>query len=382
MEDLLFTEEHNIFRDMVAKFVVKEVDPHAEEWNEACELPKEIWLKMGEMGFLGTAYDEKYGGSGADLMYDIVFAEELTRSRCSGLAITVCTHKDMSSNYILSGSEELCMKHIPKCITGESVCGVAVTEPSGGSDVAAIKTKAVRDGDHYVVNGQKTFITNGYKADIIVLAVKTDTKVKPGHKGITLIVVEDGTPGFNRGRKLHKMGTVASDTAELFFQDCRIPVTNILGEENGGFKIIMGKFAHERLVASAIYVTACEEMLKMTRDYCLERKAFGQSISSFQVNKHNLVEMYTETALAKTFFYECCRKYMRGETVNKEINMIKYYASELANKVAYQCVSLHGGYGYMMEYPICQWFLDARLYNLGAGTTNIMKEVIAKELGI
>jgi len=383
MNDILFTEEHHIFRQTVAKFVKEEIDPNAEEWNEACELPREIWLKMGELGFLGTAYEEKYGGSEADFMYSIIFAEELTRSRCSGLAMAVCTHKDMSSNYILTGSEELRMKYIPKCISGEAICALAVTEPGGGSDVSALKTKAERDGDHYVINGQKTFITNGYKVDVVVLAVKTDPMASPPHRGISLLVVENGTPGFNKARKLKKMGTLASDTAELYFEDCRVPTGNLLGEENGGFRIIMERFGLERLVASAIYITACEEMLRITTDYCKERQAFGQSISSFQANKHQLVELYTETELAKTFYYECCRRYMKeGRIGRKETSMIKYYASDLANKIAYHCVSLHGGYGYMKEYPICQWYNDVRLYNIGAGTTQIMKEVIAREIGL
>lgn len=382
MGSSLFTEEHNIFREMVVKFVQKEVVPHIDEWREACELPRELWLKMGELGFLGTAYDEEYGGSNSDFMYSIILAEELSRSGCSGLDMSVCVHKDMSSNYILEGPEELRMKYIPKCITGELICAVAVTEPGGGSDVAAIKTKAVKDGDHYIINGQKTFITNGYKADIVVVAAKTDPAAFPPHKGVSLFVVEAGTPGFTKGKPLKKMGIMTSDTAELFFQDCRIPAENLLGEENGGFKIIMKRFDLERLIASAMYVTGCEEMLRITKAYCSDRMVFGKPVSSFQVNKHQLVEMYTETGMAKTFFYECCRRYMAGERVSKQISMIKYYASELANKVAYNCVSLHGGYGYMKEYPICHWYTDVRMYNLGAGTTQIMKDIIAKEIGL
>ena len=382
MEGGLFRTEHKIFRDMLVKFIEKEVVPHFEEWCEAGELPRELWLKMGEMGLLGTAYDEKYGGSNSDFMYSVILAEELTRSGCSGLDMTVCVHKDMSSNYILAGSEELQMKYIPKCITGEAICAIAVTEPSGGSDVAAIRTQAVRDGGHYIINGQKTFITNGCKADIIILAARTNPKASPPHRGISLFVVEAGTPGFVKGKPLKKMGLMASDTAELYFEDCRVPVGNMVGKENGAFKIIMERFSLERLIASAMYVTACEEMLRITSTYCREREVFGQSISSFQVNKHQFVDMYTETALAKTFYYECCHRYMKGENINKETSMIKYYASELANKIAYNCVSLHGGYGYMKEYPICRWYTDVRMYNLGAGTSQIMKELIAKEIGL
>ena len=382
MESSLFTAEHNIFREMVIKFVQKEVMPHIEEWTEACEIPRELWLKMGELGFLGTSYEEKYGGSNLDLMYSIILTEELARAGCSGLDLSVTTHKDMSSNYILHGSEELRMKYIPRCITGEAICAVAVTEPGGGSDVASIKTKAVRDGDHYVLNGQKTFITNGYKADIVVVAVRTDPAASPPHRGISLFVVEAGTPGFTKGQPLKKMGIMASDTAELFFQDCRIPASNMLGAENTGFKSIMQHFDLERLIGSAMYVTSCEEMLRITKAYCTERMVFGKPVSSFQANAHQLVEMYTETEMAKTFLYECCRRYMAKERISRQISMIKYYASELANKVAYNCVSLHGGYGYMKEYPICRWYTDVRMYSIGAGTTQVMKDIIAKDIGL
>ena len=382
MNEILFTEEHQTFRQMVAKFVANEIDPNAKKWNEACELPRAVWLKMGELGILGTSYAETYGGSEGDLMYSIILAEELTRSRCSGLNMAVCVHNDMSSNYLLSGPVDLQMKYIPKCITGEAICAIAVTEPGSGSDVGAIKTQAVRQGGQYILNGQKTFITNGYKADLIVVAVKIDPTASRPHHGISLMVVEDDTEGFSRGTKLHKMGNLASDTAELFFQDCPVPAGNLLGEENGGFKIIMEHFGLERLVASAMYVTACEEMLKITTDYCLGPHASGQSNSLSQANKHQLVEMYTETELARTFLYECCCRYMNGERIDKEISMIKYYGSELSNKIANQCMTLHGAYGYMRECPICQWFADVRLYTIGAGTTEIMKEIVAKTIGL
>ena len=382
MEEILFKEEHRIFRQMVARFVEQEIEPYAEEWNEAALSPKEIWLKMGEMGLLGTAYEEKYGGSEGDLMYSIILAEELTRSSCSGISLSVCAHKDMASNYILNGSEELRMKYIPGCITGEIICSIAVTEPCGGSDVSAIQTSAVKDGDDYIINGQKTFISNATNAGVFVVAVKTDTKVSPGHRGISLLVVDRNTPGFTVGSRFKKMGTVASDVCELFFEDCRVPAGNLLGEENKGFKIIMERFGLERLIAGACFVTACEEMLKLTIKYCKEREAFGQSIFSFQANKHSIVEMVTKTTMSRTFLYDCCRRYMKGDDINKEISMVKYYTSELANKIAYECVGLHGGYGYMKEYPICQWYTDVRQYPIGAGTTQIMKEIIAKKIGI
>lgn len=380
MRDLLFGDEHEAFRDSVARFVREEVDPHAEEWNRAGELPRGVWLRMGELGFLGGAFPEEYGGSGAGLLYAIVLAEELARSRVSGFAMTVCDHTDMSSNYLLEAPEELRRRLIPKCVSGEAICGLALTEPGGGSDAAAIRTRARRDGDHWVLDGQKVFITNGWKADLLIVAARTDPHATRGHDGISLFAVEYGTPGFRKGRKLEKLGTLASDTAELFFEDCRVPAGNLIGKENGGWSLLMADLGLERLIACAIYITACDEMLRITEAYCRERKVFGRAVTDYQVNRHRLAELHTETELARTFFYDTVRRQLRGERLAREVAMIKYYASELANRVAYQCLSLHGGWGYMREFPISQWFTDVRLYNIGAGTTEIMKEIIAKEL--
>jgi acyl-CoA dehydrogenase len=380
MRDLLFTEEHEAYRASLARFVREDVDPHAEEWNRAGELPRAIWLKMGELGFLGGAFPEEYGGSGAGLVYAIVLAEELTRSRVSGFAMTVCDHTDMSSNYLLEATPAVRARLIPRCISGEAICGLALTEPGGGSDAAAIKTRARREGDQFVLNGQKVFITNGWKADLLIVAARTDSTAAKSHEGLSLIAVEDGTPGFRKGRKLDKLGTLASDTAELYFEDCRVPVDNLIGQEHRGWSLLMADLGLERLIACAIYVTACEEMLKLTVEYCQGRQVFGKAVTDYQVNRHRLAELYTETELARTFLYDTVRRQLRGERLVREISMIKYFASELANKVAYQCLSLHGGWGYMKEYPISQWFTDVRLYNIGAGTTEIMKEIIAKEL--
>lgn len=380
MRDLLFTEEHEAFRASVARFVRDDVDPHADAWNRAGELPRDIWLKMGELGFLGGAFPEEYGGSGAGLVYAIVLAEELTRSRVSGFAMTVCDHTDMSSNYLLEATPAVRARLIPRCISGEAICGLALTEPGGGSDAAAIRTRARRDGDHFVLDGQKVFITNGWKADVLIVAARTDPTAAKSHEGLSLIAVEDGTPGFRKGRKLDKLGTLASDTAELFFEDCRVPVANLIGQEHRGWSLLMADLGLERLIACAIYVTACEEMLKLTVEYCQGRQVFGKAVTDYQVNRHRLAELHTETELARTFLYDTVRRQLRGERLVREISMIKYFASELANKVAYQCLSLHGGWGYMKEYPISQWFTDVRLYNIGAGTTEIMKEIIAKEL--
>ncbi len=378
----LFTDEHAAFRDTVARFVREEVAPHADTWNRAGELPRALWLRMGELGLLGARFPQEYGGSGADLLYSVVLAEELTRTRCSGLAMSVCDHTDMSANYILEGSAELRQRLLPRCIRGEAICGLALTEPGGGSDVAAIRTRARREGDHYVLDGQKVFITNGCNADLLIVVARTDETTGKPHEGISLLVLEDGTPGFRKGRKLEKLGTLASDTAELFFENCRVPVANLLGQEGRGWPLLMADLGLERLIACAIYIAACDEMLRITEAYCRERKVFGRAVTDFQVNRHRLAELHTETELARTFYYDCCRRQMSGERLVKETSMIKYYASELANRVAYQCVSLHGGWGYMKELAISQWFTDVRLYNIGAGTTEIMKEIIAKELNL
>jgi acyl-CoA dehydrogenase len=286
----------------------------------------------------------------------------------------------MSANYLLEGAEALRRRLIPKCISGEAICGLALTEPGGGSDAAAIRTRARREGDDWVLDGQKVFITNGWKADVLIVAARTDPTAAKGHEGISLFAVEDGTPGFRKGRKLEKLGTLASDTAELFFENCRVPGGNLIGRENAGWSLLMADLGLERLIACAIYITACDEMLALTERYCKERKVFGRAVTDYQVNRHRVAELHTETELARTFFYDTVRRQLRGESLNRQIAMIKYYASELANRVAYQCLSLHGGWGYMKEYPISQWFTDVRLYNIGAGTTEIMKEIIAKEL--
>ncbi len=376
----LFTEEHEAFRSQVRKFVRERVEPHADEWNDAGILPRWIWKEMGALGFLGTAYDECYGGANADLLYSVILAEELTKTRVSGFSFSVCNHKDMSSNYILEGAQALRDRYLPHCVTGDIICGLALTEPTGGSDVAAIRTTAVQDGDDYLINGQKVFITNGISADVLIVVARTDPNSSRPQEGISLFAVETASPGLQRGKPLKKIGNLASDTAELFFENVRVPASNLIGEKNKGFNLVMADLGIERLLACGIYISACEEMLRITKEYVQERKVFGRSVSDFQVNAHKLVELYTETSMAKVFFYDVIRRYMAGEALIKEISMIKYYASDLANKIAYDCVSLHGGWGYMKEYSISQWFTDVRLFNIGAGTSEIMKEIIARQL--
>jgi len=376
----LFNSDHEAFRDQVRRFVREEADPHAEEWNAIGILPRWLWRKLGGLGFLGMNYEERYGGSNGGFLYAIVLAEELTRSRVRGLSFAVLDHTDMSSNYILHGNQELRDLYLPKCVSGEAICGLGLTEPGGGSDVAAIRTAAVRDGDDYVINGQKVFITNGIAADIIIVVARTDLNASRPHNGISLFAVPTSTPGFRRGAPLKKIGNFASDTAELFFDNMRVPAANLVGEEHKGFKLVMADLGQERLISCAIYLSACEEVLHTTTEYTRQRKVFGKAVRDFQVNAHKLAELYTEASLAKVFYYDVLRRFLCGERVVKETSMIKYFASDLANKIAYACLSLHGGWGYMTEYRISQWFTDVRLFNIGAGTSEIMKEIVAKEL--
>ncbi|MFC1821760.1 acyl-CoA dehydrogenase family protein [Thermodesulfobacteriota bacterium] len=378
----LFNEDHEQFRDMVRKFVDKEVIPNRNEWEKNREIPREFWKKLGELGCLGFAYDEKYGGMNLDFIYSVVLTEELTRSRCGGLDAAVACHNDMASTYInLAGTDEQKEKYLPRCITGDAVCGIGVTEPNTGSDVAAIRLTAVRDGDDYILNGQKTFITNGYCGDLIVTAAKTDTNAKPPHRGISLFIVEKGTPGFS-SNKLEKMGCHATDTAELFYDDCRVPAANLLGEEGSGFKTTMTNFQKERLIATVMAMGYCDVMIQDTIAYTKERTAFGQPISQFQVNKHKIVEMAAEAEMAKIFTYHIAQEYIEGRDMMKEISMAKYLTSDLANKIAYQCVQLHGGYGYMDEYQISRDYTNVRAHTITGGTNEIMKEIVADRLGL
>lgn len=378
----LFTNAHDDFRALLARFVKDKIEPRAAEINAAGQVPRDVWRALGSLGVLGTAYPVAYGGLELDFLYSIILAQELTRSRARGLNWAVSVHNDMSSNYLLHASESVQRKFLPRCAAGETVCAVAMTEPSGGSDLAALRTRAVRDGDHYLLSGQKVFITNGASSDIVVVAARTAPDAVRPRDGISLFLVEKGAPGFVTGPKLDKVGCPASDTAELFFDDCRVSAEHRIGEENDGFSLLMQNLDIERLIGSAVYVTACEEMLRITTDYCRSRMVFGTAVSSHQANKHRLVELHTELQLAQCFLLDCCRRKLSGETISAEISMIKYYASELANRIAYECVGLHGGYGYMREQEIAQWSLDVRMFNLGAGTTQVMKEVVAKSLGI
>lgn len=379
----ILQEEHNIFRQSVRTFLEKEVKPYLDAWRKNRQIPRQIWRRMGEQGFIGYWLDEKYGGVDADFLYSLVLIEEMHRAGAWELAAAVGVHNDITMPYIdMLGTEEQKKRWLPKCCTGEYISAIGMTEPGAGSDLQAIRTQAIRDGDEYVINGQKTFITNGYYCDLIVLAVKTDLQARPAYKGVSLIVVENGTPGFIKSRKLEKMGLHASDTAELFFEDCRVPADNLLGKEGEGFVPMMRNLQQERLVSALGAVLSAERMLEITIAYCKTRSVFGKPISHHQHNAFKIVEMATEIEMAKDFTYHLVREHLHKNDITKKVSMAKWYNAELANRVAYQCVQLHGGYGYMDEYEICRHALDVRMGSIAAGTTEVMKMIIARLMGL
>jgi acyl-CoA dehydrogenase len=379
----IFHEEHEIFRRSLRSFLEKEAKPHLEEWRRNRQIPREIWKKMGEQGFIGYWLEERYGGVGADFVYSVVLIEEIQRSGAWGLGTAIGVHNDITMPYIeMLGTEEQKLRWLPKCCRGEFIAAIGMTEPGAGSDLQAIRTTAVRDGDDYVINGQKTFITNGYYCDLIVLAVKTDPKAQPPYKGVSLIVVESGTTGFIKGRKLEKMGLHSSDTAELFFEDCRVPAGNLLGREGDGFVPMMRNLQQERLVGALGSILGAERMLEITVEYCKTRMVFGRPISRHQHNAFKIVEMATEIEMAKDFTYHLVVDHLERKELTKKVSMAKWFNSELANRVAYNCVQLHGGYGYMDEYEICRDALDVRMGSIAAGTTEVMKMIVARMMGI
>lgn len=375
-------EEHHIFRQAFAKFLEKEAIPFVDLWEENHLVPLSFWRKAGENGFLCPWVDEKYGGLNADFGYSIVMAEELIKIGL-GASTAIGLHNDIVMPYIQSyGNEEQKKRWLPGAVTGEFMSSVAMTEPGTGSDLSAIKTTAVRKGDHFVINGEKTFISSGILTNLIVVAVKTDTKAVPGHKGISLIVVEEGTPGFKRGKKLNKVGLHSQDTAELIFEDAIVPVENLLGEENKGFYYLMEKLQQERLMCSITAVYSAKRILDITMDYVKERKVFGKPVGSFQNTQFKLAELATEITIGKTFLDDLIAKHIAKENVVTEVSMAKWWTTALAKKAASECLQLHGGYGFMEEYEIARWYRDVAILPIFAGTNEIMKVIIADKMGL
>jgi acyl-CoA dehydrogenase len=375
-----FDDSHRLVRDSVRRFVEREILPHIADWEEAEEFPRELYRKAGEAGILGIGYPEAYGGSHeGDLFAKLAASEELMRSGSGGLVAGLGSLDIGLPPLLKWGRAELRERIVPQVLAGEKIMALAVTEPSGGSDVASLKTRAVRDGDHYRVIGSKTFITSGVRADYYTVAVRTGGE---GYGGVSLLLVEKGTPGFTVGRKLKKMGWWASDTAELFFDDCRVPVENLIGMENMGFACIMANFQSERLALATMANMTAQLALEEALKWSAEREAFGKPIGKFQVLKHRLAEMATQVEVSREFTYRQAAKMAVGQSVVKEISMAKNFATDVADRVVYDAVQLLGGMGYMRESLVERLYRDNRILSIGGGTREIMNEIIAKQMGL
>jgi acyl-CoA dehydrogenase len=377
----IFSAEHDMFREQVRRLVNTEIEPKVAEWNRNGISDRESWRRLGAAGFLGANAPEEYGGGGVDFLYDAIVMEELARVRAHGLMMGL--HSDICMPYLSTyGSEEQKRRYLPKAISGETILAIAMTEPNTGSDLAAVRTSAKREGDHYVINGSKIFISNGQLADLVIVVTKTDPNAKPAHRGISLILVDGNAPGFVRGRKLDKLGFKGQDTSELFFEDCRVPVTNLLGTEGQGFKMLMEKLQQERLVCAVGAIESAKRCLEDTIAYTKQRRAFGQPISSFQNTQFKLAEMATEVEVGRAFVDRLMAAHVRHEDLVTEVSMAKWWTTELLKKVSSQCLQLFGGYGFMMEYPVATDYADAAVQAIYAGTNEIMKVIIARRMGL
>ncbi|NRG45886.1 acyl-CoA dehydrogenase family protein [Bacillus sp. CRN 9] len=375
------TEDHEIFRKSLRKFLEKEAYPYYEQWEKDRIIPREFWKRMGEQGYLCPDIEEQYGGSDVDWGFSVVINEEIEKVGSGTVGIGL--HNDIVVPYITAyGTGEQKKRWLPKCTTGEIITAIAMTEPGAGSDLASISTTAKLEGDTYIVNGAKTFITNGIHSDLVIVACKTDPNAQPKHKGISLIAIERDTPGFSRGRKLEKVGLHCQDTAELIFEDCLVPKENLIGEEGMGFKYLMQKLQQERLVVAIAAQVAAEEMLRLTIDYVKERQAFGKSISRFQNTQFKMAEMATEVEMGRAFLNQLICDHMKQKDVVTQVSMAKWKLTENARKIATDCMQLHGGYGYMEEYEIARRYRDIPVASIYAGTNEIMKTIIAKKLGL
>ncbi|WP_347551698.1 acyl-CoA dehydrogenase family protein [Pseudalkalibacillus hwajinpoensis] len=381
MKHLYLTKDHEAFRKSLRKFLAKEAEPFFEQWEEDRMIPRGFWDKLAAQGYLCPTLSEAYGGLNVDWGFAVIINEELERVG-SGL-VGVGLHNDIVVPYLESfGTEDQKQRWLPKCVSGEIITAIAMTEPGTGSDLANIKTTAILKDDHYVLNGSKTFITNGIHSDLVLVACKTDPKATPAYKGVSLLVVERDTPGFSRGRKLNKVGLHSQDTAELFFEDCRVPKGNLLGEEGKGFLYLMDKLQQERLLVAIAAQVAAEDMVEMTMNYIQERKAFGQSISKFQHIQFEMVEMKTQVEIGRTFLDSLVADHIAGEDIVTKVSMAKYWLTDMAKDVSQRCLQLHGGYGYMEEYKIARRFRDIPVSAIYAGTNEIMKTIIAKNMGL
>lgn len=376
----MYTEEHVMFRKSLRKMLEKEAYPSFNAWEEQRDIPRDFWLKLGTQGYLCPSIGEEYGGLGLDFGYGAILTEELERVG-AGLASGIALHSDIVTPYIAAyGTEEQKQRFLPKSVTGEWISAIAMTEPGAGSDLAGIGTTARRDGDAYILNGEKTFITNGMHADYVIVVCKTNPQAQPAYKGISLLIVETGMSGFTRGKKLKKVGMHSADTGELIFEDVRVPASNLLGEEGRGFYYLMEKLQQERLIVGIESQIEAECCLALTTSYVKERKAFGSRIADFQNTQYKLAEMATEIDIGRTYIDTLVARHIAGDALVREVSMAKWWISEMAKRVASECMQLHGGYGYMEEYEIARRYRDIPVAAIYAGTTEIMKGIIAKDL--
>ncbi|MBB6519788.1 acyl-CoA dehydrogenase family protein [Pseudoteredinibacter isoporae] len=373
----VYESEHELFRESVRKFLEAEAVPFHAQWEKDGQVDRALWNKAGEQGFLAPTIPEEYGGVGVDFRYNAIVDEEVARAGLSGIGWGL--HSDIGVPYILNyGSEELKQKYMPKCVSGEVVTAIAMTEPGAGSDLQGVKTSAVLDGDEWVINGSKTFITNGQHADLVIVVAKTDPEA--GAKGTSLILVEAGTPGFEKGTNLEKIGMKAQDTSELFFQDVRVPKSNLLGEEGMGFIYLMQELPQERLSVGVNAIASARSILDQTVEYVKERKAFGRSVATFQNTQFKLAELDTEVTSAQVFVDRCLELHIEGKLDVPTAAKLKLLSTDLQCKVIDECLQLHGGYGYMWEYPVARAYADARVQKIYAGTNEIMKLIIGRSL--
>ena len=378
----IFNADHESFRDSFRRFLDKEVAPFHADWEEQGYVDRAVWNKAGENGFLCTSMPEEYGGAGVDKLFSVIEMEELGRSGFSGIGYSL--HSEIVAPYLLHyGTEAQKKKFLPKLASGELISAIAMSEPAAGSDLQGVKTRAIRDGDHYVLNGSKTFITNGWHADLVIVVAKTNPAT--GGKGTSLLLVERGMPGFETGKRLKKIGLKAQDTAELFFSDVKVPLENLLGGEafeNRGFICLMEQLPWERLQIAITAVASSQAAIDWTTAYVKERKVFGQPVGNYQNTRYKLAEMQTEVQVAQVFLDKCTELLLKDKLDTATASMAKYWTTDLQCKVMDECVQLHGGYGYMWEYPIARAYADARVQRIYGGTNEIMKEVISRSMGL
>jgi acyl-CoA dehydrogenase len=376
------TDEHEMLRRTVRAFVEKEVAPQVDAWEEAGRIPRAFWRRLGELGLLGLEFPTEYGGAGGDFLSSVVLGEEMARCRSGGVAFSVLVHTDMSSPWLTRyGTDAQKRRYLPGIVSGETVCALGITEPGTGSDMASITTRAVRDGDCYRLTGSKMFITNGVYGDLYFVAARTGPgTTERRHAGISMFLVERDTPGFTVSRRLDKMGMRASDTAELSLQDSPVPALNLLGEEGRGFHQLAAGLQRERIMAAVLALSGAAQALEDTLAYVRERHAFGEPLAAKQALRHRVADMATEIEAARHLVYHAASLYTAGRDCVTEVSMAKLFATEVANRVAYQAVQLHGGYGYMSEFPVERFFRDVRLWTIASGTSEIMREIVAKRL--